>query len=476
MAWFGKPSLAMLSMLAANAITFGQKAPPVPDRPWDAASGKQRLTVPAREPARLIPDRMTIYTLAELINVAEENNPDTHLAWENARARAADLGIAKASLYPVLAAAALAGSTRGDVFLAGNYYRQTKASFSPALVMDYTIFDFGERSQAVSISRDNLIAADFQFNDVHRKVIFGVMQAYYQLLNTQGKQDAAEANLKNAQTVEQATAARLKNGLATLPDLLEARSATATADYDLQAAIGATEIAHGSLATALGISPLNSLKLESIEKLDMPQKVDETVVESINRSLVQRPDLLDRAARLHAAEADVKRARRAYSPTLSIDGSAGEDRIYGEQYGYRGSYSPTQEAWSAQLSLRWTLFDGFAREQRLRKARAEQKQASAALDVVRDQVENDVWSAYSAASTALQEQRAAAALLAAASESYDAALKSYNYGVRTQIDVVSAQQKLAAARTADVTARTDLLTAMAALAFQTGDLLNKKSP
>ena len=69
-----------------------------------------------------------------------------------------------------------------------------------------------------------------------------------------------------------------------------------------------------------------------------------------------------------------------------------------------------------------------------------------------------------------------AALLEAASSSYNAALQSYSYGLRSQIDVVSAQRTLAAARTEDVTARTQLLTGVAALAFQTGDLLHTKGP
>ena len=56
------------------------------------------------------------------------------------------------------------------------------------------------------------------------------------------------------------------------------------------------------------------------------------------------------------------------------------------------------------------------------------------------------------------------------------ALQSYSYGLRSQIDVVSAQRALATARTVDVTARTQLLTGMAALAFQTGDLLHAKRP
>ncbi len=145
-------------------------------------------------------------------------------------------------------------------------------TFSPVLALDYIIFDFGRRSQEISISRNTLLAANFQFNDTHRKVIFEVMQAYYRLLDTKGLQDAAEANLKNAQTVHQAAEARLQFGLATLPDVLEARSAAAQADYNLQAAIGATEIAHGDLATALGISPTVKFQVESIQTIKMPDK------------------------------------------------------------------------------------------------------------------------------------------------------------------------------------------------------------
>jgi outer membrane protein TolC len=475
---FGSRGLWLITawMFVVHGIAFTQRAPAVPDHAWDAASARQHLKVTVPAPPHVPPEPAKIYTVSELIDMAEQNNPDTRVAWENAKARAADLGIAKAALYPTLAAVAVAESARYDIFVGQSYYRQTAESFSPAFFLDYTIFDFGKRSQAIAISRNNLLAANFEFNDTHRQLIFQVMKAYYRVLNTEGQQDVAEANLKNAETVQQAAEARLQNGLATVPDVLEARSATAQADYDLQASIGATEIAKGNLATALGISPTEQVQLEGIRKLDMPQTIDETVEAAIDKALSQRPDLLGRVAEVRAATAEVKGARNAYFPTLSLAGTAGLERSYTEQYAFPGTYSPTHETWSAGLGLSWTLFDGLARERRLARARADEKQATAALDSIRDQVENEVWSAYSTASTALQEQRAAAALLAAASESYDAALKSYNYGLRSQIDVVSAQEKLAQARTTDVTARTDLLTAMAALAFQTGDLLNRKGP
>jgi outer membrane protein TolC len=87
-----------------------------------------------------------------------------------------------------------------------------------------------------------------------------------------------------------------------------------------------------------------------------------------------------------------------------------------------------------------------------------------------------VWSAYATARTALRQQTAAAALLDVATVSYSAAQESFQNGLRSELDVVSAQRTLADARAADITARTQLLTALAALAYETGDLLYRKIP
>jgi outer membrane protein len=465
-------SVTMLAMLFAGAASVAQRAPASPSQPWQ---GNPIATPPRSIPA-FAPDPNKTYTLPELINIAEQNNPDTRVAWETAKARAADLGISKATLYPTVAAAAVAETARNKLLFYPAYIRQTLGSFSPALELDYTIFDFGRRLDEIAISRSNLLAANLLFNDTHRKIIYQVMAAYYRVLNAKGQEDAAEANLKNAQTVQQDAEARLELGLATLPDVLEARSAAAQADYDLQAALGASEIAHGDLATALGISPTIPLQVESIQTLTIPQELTITVETSIDHALAQRPDLLQKVAELRAAGSALKEAKTAYLPTLSFQGTGGLNKTYGEQDQLPGVYSPNQEFWDARLSLTWTLFDGLARENRIARAKAEQKQAAAEVDAMRDQVENEVWAAYSTARTALRQQKAAAALLEAASSSYNAALQSYNYGVRSQIDVVSAQRALAAARTADVSARTQLLTGVAALAFQTGDLLHAKGP
>jgi outer membrane protein len=467
--------VAVIGVVLFRPSSYGQQPPSAAEKIWQVPGYWTPGKVDRPAPAYL-PDPAKTYTLAELVDIAERNNPETRVAWENAKERAADLGVSKATLYPTLAALAIADSNRVDIFFSPHWIRQTTGTFSPTLNLDYTIFDFGRRFDEIAISRSNLLAANFLFNDTHRKVIFSVMDAYYRVLNSKGQEDAQEANLKNAQTVQDAAEARLNEGLATLPDVLEARSAAAQADYDLQAAIGATEIARGDLANALGISPTSQFQVQSIQDLHIPTELDDTVEKSIDRALEQRPDLMQQVEQVRAAGAEIKAAKTAYLPTLTFDGYGGLARINGQQNQDPAVYSPNQETWDARLSLTWNLFDGFARENRLARAKADQRQAQAQVDTLRDQIENQVWAAYSTARTALREQRAAAALLASATESYNAALQSYNYGVRSQIDVVSAQRTLAVARTADVTARTQLLTGVAALAFQTGDLLHAKAP
>jgi outer membrane protein len=472
---FPRRTIIMLGMLAAESMVFGQAAPSVPNHPWDASAAKQQLTPPPVLRPSVAIDPAKTYTLAELVDVAEENNPDTRVAWENAKARAGDVGIAKATLYPTLAAAVVASTFQAEVFFGNSFQRQTEYTYSPVFILDYTIFDLG-RSDQISASKSNLLAANFQFNDTHRKIIFQVMQAYYKLLDTRGREDAARANLKDAQTVQQAAEARLQSGVSTLPDVLETRSAAAQADYNLQTAIGATEIAFGDLAVSLGIYPTTHFQVEGLENLKLPDHIADTVEASIDKALSLRPDLMQQVAELRAAGAEVNVARKAYFPTIQLGGNVGIARTYGVQIHLPPVYSPTSTTWVAALSLHWTLFDGLARENRLAKARADQKQAAAAVESIRNQIENQVWSAYSTARTALRQQKAATALVEAATESYNAAVESYSYGLRTQIDVVTAQRILADARTADVDARTQLLTGLASLAYETGGLLYAKIP
>ena len=468
-AWLLTTALLAPAMLSAGLVAQG--TPPAPGVVWQpkgAQALEKESAARPRDQINLLPDKT--YTLGELIDLAEQHNPETRKAWDEAKSKADELGIAKSALYPTLSAVVLAVSLRQATLIGEYFHRQTEGIFEPVLHVEYLVFDVGGRSGEIDIARANLLASDFAFNDTHRRIIFQVAEAYYRLLNAQGQRQAAESSLENARAVEQDAKARLENGLATKPDELEATAARAQADYDLQATIGAIDIARGDLATALGVDPGTAFAVEGIDQLRLPSSIADSVDQEMVRAFSQRPDLLQQLARLRAANASIKRARSEYFPTLSFKGDGGLARAYGQQDLLPGSYAEG-EVWTAQLELRWNLFDGARREYRIAQANADKRAAQAQIDALRDRIANEVWAAYSNMQTALRQERAAAALLTASQESYEAAHESYGYGVRNLLDVVSAQKTLAQARSEDVTARTQLLLTVTSLAFQTADLI-----
>src|SRR5262249_4772633 len=108
-------------------------APPAMDRPWTpppevAASPPAALAAP--------PDPARAQQLPALADLARRANPTTRLAWEQARAAAARLGLAESAWLPVLATRAAGGTARvehrtaeGPVFTAG-------PSVSPLLTLE----------------------------------------------------------------------------------------------------------------------------------------------------------------------------------------------------------------------------------------------------------------------------------------------------------------------------------------------------
>ncbi|MGB6944922.1 MAG: TolC family protein [Bryobacteraceae bacterium] len=454
---------------------FAQSPPPSPDRPWHSFDERQITTYGKRlrQPAFPV-DPNKAYSLAELIDLAEAHNPETRVAWENARAQAAALGIARSELYPTLSAVALTGVDREEIPLGSRFYRHTDTAVEASLDLNYTIFDFGARRARIAEGSTRVLAANFGFNDVHRRLIFQVQQAYYRLLNATAQETAARANLANAEAVQQAAEDRLRNGLATLPDVLEARSATAQSEYDLQAVLGAEESARGDLATALGAPAATMIRVEPLSEVPTPESIGETVEQATYRALDQRPDLQAEVAGIRFAQAQRKEARAAYYPSLNFKADPSAQSLYLQQQTLRSGHTADLTGGLA-LSLSWTVFDGGARRNRLMQAEAGIREAEAQVNAARDSIEDEVWTAYSNLNTAFRQRQAATALLNSATQSYAAALQSYNYGVRNLLDVTAAQNVLAQARSADILARTQVLTALADLAFRSADSIQSNT-
>jgi outer membrane protein len=461
-------AVAMTSFLSVGAR--GQRAPTTPNEPWlpDHHTLERHSTAVPEHEAAL--DDGHVYSLGELIDIAESNSPTTQAAWNRAKMTAASVGIAKSELYPTIIAMAA-----GRTYVNAQLYSRTWAVqdigyFDTAVHLAYTLVDFGARRTEITAAQARLVAANLSFNNEHLVLIQQVSQSYFGLLEAKGLREAAEVSLNDAKTSEAAAQERRNNGLATVPEVLEAKAATARANYQLQSALGAEQVEIGNLATAITANPLKQLKVEALDQLRIPDKLDQSVQQAVDTAFSVRPDLQADEAHVRAAHAEVKHATSSYYPSLTFNGSKGWLRAFGEQQGSPGFYAQAP-IYDATLGLQWTVFDGFLRENRITEAKAEEKVATEEVHNRQDEITNQVWADYSNAATALHQREAATALLTASQESYSAALESYKEGVRNFLDVLAAEDALAQARAIDVTARTQVLRTFTDLDFRTGDLL-----
>jgi Outer membrane protein len=417
-------------------------------------------------------------SLAELIDIGEHNNPTARIAWERAKQKAESLGIAKSEYFPVLAGVAAFGDSRSinpfpAVFVPKGYTMVEVPFVQPEVTLDYLLFDFGKRRAKVDSATAQKLAAGANFIQINQDVAFQVATTYYNLVTAQERLQAARETLKTAQTTQDAAEVQLVNGRSTMPDVLNARAETAQAVFDLESAEGDEMVARVLLSEAIGVEPTPHILIDAQEKAPLPQSLTLTIEDLIDRAIASRPDLAAQAAAIRAAGDEVKSARADYLPRIGVSASAAQTSIWPtSDSGRLGNAS--QPTWSATLGIQWRIFDGGVRKHALREAESKQREEQDKLTELHDHT--TVWSAYIGFRTAVQKEHAAVALLTSATTSYDASLEAYKYGVRTLVDVVTAQRQLAQARLSSVAARSGLFLGAVDLEFVTGNLLRNQPP
>src|SRR5882724_6046388 len=492
--------LLTLQLLLAIAVANGRNdPPPSADRTWsppnlpnyerelaeyhfNEAQGSSHVSINPRK----------IYGLAELIDIAERNNPDTRVAWERARQAAAAVGLSESAYYPFLVASAAAGYDRAfipfptltanpthpslsNVRITGGSSLVTEAQvYRGELNAKWLLLDFGERSAVVAASREQLIMANVGFNGTHQKIVFQVTDRFYQLGTAHQKVLVSQSALEAAQTVEQAVQAHVDNGLATKPELLQAQQQSAQTAFDVEATTGAESDARVALVEIIGLLPTVPLKVADLGQRSTSEQANGSVDELIERALWQRPDLVAKLANVHAKQDGIKKVRAEYYPKVAIDAHVTETELDVSiaHSPYFGDHRPT---YGVFLTASVPIFDGFARRHKMEMAEAELHGAENELAGARDSAVREVWKAYTDFKTALRKQESAAKLVTASQNAFDAVLESYKNGLSTYPEIVSAQRNLASARSVSHDTQAAIFTTATELALSTGDLARPSS-
>jgi outer membrane protein len=431
-----------------------------PSAPWPPPSSAIPRQV-ARQPFTLPPgiEAGKTITLAQVVDVALSNNPSTRAAWLEARSAEAALGSRRSAYLPEIDV--LASLTEGRTVANGGKTITTSTTLAPSLALSYLLFDFGGRAALVEEARQSLVGADFLHNQSIQDVILRTEQAYYGYLDSKALLTAQEATIKERETFLDAADARHRAGVATIADVLQARTALSQAQLTEETIQGQLRTIEGALATAMGLPATTRFEFGELP-LDIPtQRVTEAVDSLVARAMTERPDLEAQRAFAERAHARIQEIRAQALPSIQFSASAGRNF-------YSGGASANP--YSAGLALRFPLFTGWRNEYDVRQARLDSEVAEENVRSLEQQIDLQVWTSYFALQTATRRLATSRDLLASAQESADVASNRYKAGVGSIIDLLTAEAALESARAQEVQARADWFVAVAQLAHDTGTL------
>ncbi len=310
----------------------------------------------------------TELSLEEAIERILCHDPQTRLAWANAKAQAAQVGIGKSAYLPRLDGRLDASRGYSDMdyrdapYLSGDGHRHRRGA---SLQLSWVLFDFGRRSAALRNAQQLLLAANASQDATLQNTFALAAQAYYDALAAQRSLAASRQVAELAAQNLEAADAKYRAGAAALSDRLQAQTALSQASLAQVRDEGALSNALGVIALRMGLAPDTPLRLSG----ELEAQPDTGFVKAIDEMLAEarreHPALLAAQARLKAAAASVEESRAAGRPSLAL--SANLARSHSDQaMAFNGDTRERDRSIGLQLNI--PLFEGFERTYQVRNA------------------------------------------------------------------------------------------------------------
>ena len=282
--------------------------------------------------------------------------------------------------------------------------------------------------------------ADAQFKIAEQDLVLRVAQAYFDVLIAQDSVRLAEAQ-KTAIKEQLAQAKRnFEVGTATITDTHEAQARHDLTSAQEIAAQNNLEIKRRTLQQLINALPKDLQPLGKQFKLEAPQPAD--MEQWVNDAQLNSPQLAIAQAGAQLAEKEVARNRGGHYPTVDLVANYSKSAATGGSFGV-GSDS-TSKSIGVQLNL--PIFQGGATSSKWREAEANRERASQELENARRSVALQTRQAYLGVVSGIAQVKALQQALTSSESLLEASKLGQEVGVRTNLDVLNAQQQLYSTR------------------------------
>lgn len=378
------------------------------------------------------------YALGELYQEALKNSEKIKMAQENLYIAQVGKNKAWSLLIPKVTAF-------------GTYYHFSESkygsppAYSSVLIQPNESGNWGVRAdQSFSLSVRELIAFkvagqtitknEYDLDATKSDFVLAVASAYYDVMKAKKALEIAAANMERLTQYRNSVEKRLKVGDITKTALLRAEGELSGARSDYLKATNALKLYRAALIRITGIE--DNFRL----KETLPPAEDDKALENLrNIAFDSRADLKSYDMQTKMAEEQVKYARGAFWPNLSLFAIyLGEDQ-------YPVGQTLNRESVVAGATLNFPFFEGGLRIAELNEAKAKQRQAKLAYDDYRKNVDIELQSAYLDLQTQKGILKFLEDQLIFAQDNYNAVMRQFDNGLVTSLDVMDANSLLLSA-------------------------------
>jgi len=290
-------------------------------------------------------------------------------------------------------------------------------------------------------AKSQVSQAEAQFASARQDLILRVAQAYFDVL--QAEDNVALAGAQKASIAEQLEQAKrnFEVGTVTIVDTHEAQSR-----YDLSAsqeiaAQNDLEVKKHALLQIVARIPESLAELS--DKLPLSQPEPNDMGKWVESAQQFSPVLQVQRAALEIANQEVERNRAGHYPTLDVVASYRDATNGSVSFGGASGESKSS---AIGLQLNLPIFQGGAVSSRVREALANREKARQDLELADRQVAQQTRQAFLGVTSGMAQVKALEQALVSSQSSLDSTKLGQEVGVRTNVDVLNAQQQFYSAR------------------------------
>ena len=405
---------------------------------------------------RRVPDG--VQSLQDVINLGLCRNPQTAAAYAAMRSSHFNKNAAYSSYLPSVSA----GVSAGKEYRNKNW---DDWGYGASISASYLIFDFGKRTADMNQMIATYRAAGFDYDETIQNFVYGLVGAYYELLNADADVESAKSALTVAQTAKNTADKKYKAGSVAKADVYKADTTLASSELSLERAKNNREIAKGTLLTKLSFPANQDIVIADMSSSFGSDAESESIDELIKIAREKRPDLLKAAANKDAAWHKRNAAFLKNLPSITASGSVSwnDDHL-------SDVYEPNRVNGSIGIRASMPLFAGFANMYGLRAAESDYDRAKYNEQNTKNAAMMDVFTAYQNYKTAQNVLKQTQTLLKSATENERVTSGMYKVGRATMLDWQTAQSELLNAQKQNNSAKYDLFVKRAAVALAIGDI------